>query len=309
MAARLFDEAINLAEPKPRAPADHRGGEERIEQALVHEDCWVATSSPRHVLFDTNAALPLPGRPVSRRADHRGAAAPSGQWPAALATDRGREGDPVGGGRNRTFVGREPPTGAAVGTHVEGPGHYRRPGCRQDDPRQFHSEDDPAKQVEVALCTPTGRAAKRLSDSTGLKAKTIHRLLETDAKTGGFKRSGKHPLECPSGGGRDLYGGRAIDARPPHGAAGRAALLLVGDKDQLPSVGPGQVLADIIGAGAMPVMRLTEVFRQTAESQVIINAHRINQGKMPELKAIERSDFFFVDAADPGEGVRRCSAR
>ncbi len=73
-----------------------------------------------------------------------------------------------------------------------------------------------------------------------------------------------------------------------------AALLLVGDADQLPSVGPGQVLADIIGSGAIPVVRLTEVFRQAAESQVIVNAHRINQGKMPILEAKEGSDFYFV---------------
>jgi exodeoxyribonuclease V alpha subunit len=87
-----------------------------------------------------------------------------------------------------------------------------------------------------------------------------------------------------------------------------AALLLVGDVDQLPSVGPGQVLADIIGSGAVPVVRLTEVFRQAAESQVIVNAHRINAGQMPELKAVEGSDFFFVEAADPEEGVRKLLA-
>jgi exodeoxyribonuclease V alpha subunit len=87
-----------------------------------------------------------------------------------------------------------------------------------------------------------------------------------------------------------------------------AALLLVGDVDQLPSVGPGQVLADIIGADALPVVRLTEVFRQAAQSQVIVNAHRINQGRMPELRQAEGSDFFFVDAADPEEGVRKLLA-
>jgi exodeoxyribonuclease V alpha subunit len=79
----------------------------------------------------------------------------------------------------------------------------------------------------------------------------------------------------------------------------QAALLMVGDVDQLPSVGPGQVLADIIGAGTVPVVRLTEVFRQAAESQVIVNAHRINQGQMPELRQGEGSDFFFVDAPSP----------
>jgi len=79
----------------------------------------------------------------------------------------------------------------------------------------------------------------------------------------------------------------------------------VGDVDQLPSVGPGQVLADIIGSGAMPVVRLTEIFRQAAQSQVIVNAHRVSRGQMPDLTAQEGSDFFFVEAAEPEEGVRK----
>jgi len=88
----------------------------------------------------------------------------------------------------------------------------------------------------------------------------------------------------------------------------RAALLLVGDVDQLPSVGPGQVLADIIASGSEPVVRLTEVFRQAAESQIIVNAHRINQGLMPDLIKVENSDFFFVDAVDAEEGVQKLLA-
>jgi exodeoxyribonuclease V alpha subunit len=87
----------------------------------------------------------------------------------------------------------------------------------------------------------------------------------------------------------------------------RAALLLVGDVDQLPSVGPGQVLADIIASDAIPVVRLTEVFRQAAESRIIVNAHRINHGLMPDLAA-ESGDFYFVDAADAEEGVRKLLA-
>ena len=88
----------------------------------------------------------------------------------------------------------------------------------------------------------------------------------------------------------------------------RAALLLVGDVDQLPSVGPGQVLADIIASGAVPVVRLTEIFRQAAESRIITNAHRINQGLMPDLAPVEGGDFYFVDAVDPEEGVRKLVA-
>src|SRR6185312_13153420 len=88
-----------------------------------------------------------------------------------------------------------------------------------------------------------------------------------------------------------------------------AALLIVGDVDQLPSVGPGQVLADIIGAGSVPVVRLTEVFRQAAQSQVIVNAHRINQGKMPELsQGPERSDFYVLQAEDPDQAISKLLA-
>jgi len=88
----------------------------------------------------------------------------------------------------------------------------------------------------------------------------------------------------------------------------KAALLLVGDVDQLPSVGPGQVLADIIASGAAPVVRRTEVFRQAAESHIIVNAHRINQGGMPELAPAEAGDFYFVDAADANESIRKVLA-
>ncbi|MCW2241786.1 SF1B family DNA helicase RecD2 [Azospirillum canadense] len=162
-----------------------------------------------------------------------------------------------------------------------------------------------AKGVAIALAAPTGRAAKRLNESTGLEAKTIHRLLETDPQNGGFKRDETNPLEC------DLLVvdetsmvdvplmNALLRAVPP-----RAALLLVGDVDQLPSVGPGQVLGDVIASGAVPVVRLTEVFRQAATSRIVVNAHRINAGRMPEWpKAGEESDFYFVEAATPESGV------
>ena len=163
-----------------------------------------------------------------------------------------------------------------------------------------------AKAVSVALCAPTGRAAKRLSESTGLEAKTIHRLLETDPRNGIFRRNEQEPLDCDllvvdETSMVDVPLMRALLRAVPE----RAALLLVGDVDQLPSVGPGQVLADIIASGAVPVVRLTEVFRQAAESRIIVNAHRINQGLMPDLAPIEGGDFYFVDAADPEEAVRK----
>jgi len=164
------------------------------------------------------------------------------------------------------------------------------------------------KGLRLALAAPNGRAAKRLTESTGLEAKTIHRLLEVDPSHGGFKRNEMQSLEC------DLL---VVDETsmvdvPLMNALLRAvpsqsAVLLVGDVDQLPSVGPGQVLADIINSNAVPVVRLTEVFRQAAESRIIVNAHRVNQGLMPEPPPIGDglSDFYFVDAADPEDGVRK----
>ncbi|WP_042695966.1 ATP-dependent RecD-like DNA helicase [Azospirillum sp. B506] len=165
-----------------------------------------------------------------------------------------------------------------------------------------------AKGVEVALCAPTGRAAKRLSESTGMEAKTVHRLLETDPSNGGFKRGAEAPLEC------DLL---VVDETsmvdvPLMAALLRAlprdaALLLVGDVDQLPSVGAGQVLADIIGSDTVPVARLTEIFRQAAESRIVTNAHRVNAGRMPDLEVPKDSstDFYFVAADDPEDGAHK----
>jgi exodeoxyribonuclease V alpha subunit len=164
-----------------------------------------------------------------------------------------------------------------------------------------------AKGVELLLCAPTGRAAKRMKEATGFEAKTIHRLLEVDPKTGGFKRDGDHPLDCDllvvdEASMVDIMLMQALAKAVPD----NAALLIVGDIDQLPSVGPGQVLADIIASGSVPVVRLTEVFRQAAQSRIITNAHRINQGLMPELSAPDgASDFYFVPAADPETAVAR----
>ncbi|WEQ52573.1 ATP-dependent RecD-like DNA helicase [Komagataeibacter oboediens] len=166
-----------------------------------------------------------------------------------------------------------------------------------------------AKGTDVQLCAPTGRAAKRLSESTGLEGKTIHRLLETDPATGSFKRDDTNPLTCDllvvdEASMVDVLLMRSLLRALPDSTA----LLIVGDVDQLPSVGPGQVLADIIGSGAVPVVRLTEVFRQATQSRIITNAHRINEGKMPELSAEEGSDFYFVEAPDPKIGLRKLIA-
>ena len=164
-----------------------------------------------------------------------------------------------------------------------------------------------AKGVKLLLCAPTGRAAKRMTEATGFEAKTIHRLLEVDPKAGGFKRGLDNPLDCDllvvdeSSMVDVMLMQSLLKAVPNH-----SAVLIVGDIDQLPSVGPGQVLADIIASGAVPVVRLTEVFRQAATSQIIVNAHKINQGQIPDLsKPSGESDFYFVEADDPETAVMR----
>ena len=117
--------------------------------------------------------------------------------------------------------------------------------------------------MKLLLCAPTGRAAKRMTEATGVEAKTIHRLLEVDPKSGGFTRNADNPLDCDllvvdEASMVDVMLMQALVKAIPDDAA----LLIVGDIDQLPSVGPGQVLSDIIGSSVVPVVRLTEVFRQ-----------------------------------------------
>jgi exodeoxyribonuclease V alpha subunit len=159
-----------------------------------------------------------------------------------------------------------------------------------------------AKKMHVLLCAPTGRAAKRLSEATGLEAKTIHRLLAFDPHSMGFVHGHTNPLRG------DLVVvdevsmvdivlmSQLLRAIPEN-----AAVLLVGDVDQLPSVGPGAVLADIIGSGRIPTVTLTEIFRQAASSQIIVNAHRINQGQMPVVRDEGKSDFYVIPADSPGD--------
>ena len=162
-----------------------------------------------------------------------------------------------------------------------------------------------AKGVNLLLCAPTGRAAKRMTEATGFEAKTIHRLLEVDPKGGGFKRNAENPLDCEL---LVIDETSMVDVPLMHALLkalpDSSALLIVGDIDQLPSVGPGQVLADIIQSEAIPVVRLTEVFRQAAESRIITAAHRINKGQIPDLARPEgESDFYFVNAAEPEAAV------
>ncbi|MCL2203550.1 MAG: ATP-dependent RecD-like DNA helicase [Defluviitaleaceae bacterium] len=163
------------------------------------------------------------------------------------------------------------------------------------------------KGQSIVLAAPTGRAAKRITEATGREAKTIHRLLEVafiseDSRRTVFNRNEENPLEC-----NVLIVDEAsmIDILLMHSLLKAVAvgtrLILVGDVDQLPSVGPGNVLKDVISSGAVAVVRLTEIFRQAQESAIIMNAHRINQGQYPELNQ-KGKDFFFVKRAQ-AEGV------
>ena len=149
--------------------------------------------------------------------------------------------------------------------------------------------------ASILLAAPTGRAAKRLSEATGMEAKTIHRLLEAKPPEG-YKRNDENPLEgdvlivdeCSMIDIMLMY--NLLKAIPD-----TMTLILVGDIDQLPSVGAGNVLRDIIDSGCFPVVRLTRIFRQAQASRIIMNAHRINQGKMPDISNGRQSDFFFID--------------
>ncbi len=160
--------------------------------------------------------------------------------------------------------------------------------------------------AEVQLAAPTGRAARRLGESTGRDAKTLHRLLEAEPGRG-FRRGPERPLMCDllvvdEMSMVDVPLMQALLAALPDAAG----LLLVGDVDQLPSIGPGQVLADLIASARLPVVRLEQIFRQAAESRIVRNAHRINRGLLPELarEADALSDFYAIKARDPVDGAR-----
>ena len=163
------------------------------------------------------------------------------------------------------------------------------------------------QHLRLQICAPTGRAAKHMQGITGLEARTIHRLLEFDPATHRFRRGPGFPLEC------DLLVVDEVSmidiqlmafllAALPE----TSALLLVGDVDQLPSVGPGQVLADVIASGVVPVARLSKVFRQAASSRIVTSAHAISAGKIPDLMPPDRSeltDFYFLQADSAEQAV------
>ena len=158
--------------------------------------------------------------------------------------------------------------------------------------------------ADILLAAPTGRAAKRLAETTGREAKTIHRLLEMKPPEG-YQKNEEHPLEgdvlivdeCSMIDIMLMY--NLLKAVPD-----TMTLILVGDIDQLPSVGAGNVLRDIIDSACVPVVRLTRIFRQARTSRIIMNAHRINEGKMPDLSNGKQTDFFFMEREDPEAALK-----
>ena len=157
-----------------------------------------------------------------------------------------------------------------------------------------------AEGRRITLTAPTGRAAKRLSETTGSEAKTIHRLLEFSPQNNGFKRNRQNPLDTDvvivdETSMVDLVlMNRLMQAIRP-----MTTVILIGDTDQLPSVGAGNVLRDLIDSQRIPVIQLTEIFRQAQESMIVTNAHRINKGDFPELTGDTDRNFFFMEEEDP----------
>lgn len=162
---------------------------------------------------------------------------------------------------------------------------------------------------KILLAAPTGRAAKRMTEITGKKASTIHSLLEVDFKAGGFKRKRENPLDC------DLLiidEASMIDTQLMNhllkAVPSTARILFVGDIHQLPSVGPGNVLQDMIASLQIPVTTLNEIFRQAQGSRIITNSHKINQGVFPDVSSASDSDFFFVEAPEPEDVLKQIVA-
>ncbi len=161
------------------------------------------------------------------------------------------------------------------------------------------------KDQRVLLAAPTGRAAKRLAQATGHEAKTVHRLLEFNPRTWSFTRDRENPVEAEMVVVDEVsmldieLAAHLLDAIPPG-----CRLVLVGDADQLPSVGPGNVLRDLVASGTVPVVRLDHIFRQAEQSSIVVNAHRINSGQLPVSDGADPdADFFFVARDDPVEAA------
>ncbi len=156
-------------------------------------------------------------------------------------------------------------------------------------------------KIKIMLAAPTGRAAKKMSETTGHEAKTIHRMLEYSIQKGGFQKNEEKPLDCDL---LVLDEASMIDTILMHyllkAVPPKATLILVGDVNQLPSVGAGNLLNDIISSGAVPTVELNEIFRQAKASQIILNAHKINNGILPSFENdVPMNDFYFIRQEDP----------
>lgn len=182
------------------------------------------------------------------------------------------------------------------------------PGCGKTFTTRAIAALWKAMGKSIALASPTGRAAQRLSEMAGMEAKTIHRLLEFDPKNFSFKRNADNPIPAEAiaideSSMLDLFLANSL----LKAIALDTQLLLIGDVDQLPSVGPGSVLRDLIASGQVPAVKLTQVFRQAQRSKIIQNAHAINQGRYPNLESVSdcpQSDCLYLEMSEPEHGVQ-----
>ena len=304
-----LDEAVNGAghvylpfdELRRRAAQTLGAGEEVVERAmrgLILDGALVAED------FDGERAVYPPKlydaeRDVARRLLRlRDCAAPGGLDEAALerrVAEYERDAGVTLCGAQREAVRAAALEGVSVITGGPGTGKTTSIRCIVRLLEQFGG---------VELCAPTGRAARRMSEATGRPARTIHRLLEYSGEAQAFSRDEDNPIEAGTvivdeTSMVDLFLMRSLLRALRPGAR----LVLVGDADQLPSVGAGNVLGDLIDSGAVRVVRLTEIFRQAEKSMIVVNAHRINRGEYPEFR-VRDSDFFIERRDAPKDVVR-----
>ncbi len=166
-----------------------------------------------------------------------------------------------------------------------------------------------AERRRIVLAAPTGRAAKRLSETTGREAKTIHRLLEFSPQNNGFKRNRQNPLDADVVIVDEMSMVELVLMNSLMQAIRQdTTVVLIGDTDQLPSVGAGNVLKSLIDSQKIPVVKLTEIFRQAQESMIVMNAHRINTGEFPKFSGPKDRNFFFIEEEDPESAVNLISS-